>query len=158
MSTNIYIGADHAGYALKQHLLHNLSHKYTFVDLTPDYIEGDDYPDVAEKVGKRVAKEKARAILVCGSAEGMCIAANKIKTIRAIVAFNEGVANLTRKHDDANVLCLSGGQFIDASARKLLKPMPVQTAINIVNTFLSTKFSGEERHVRRVAKIAALEK
>ncbi len=158
MNSNIYIGADHAGFALKQQVLNNLSKKYKFVDLTPDYIEGDDYPDVAEKVAKRVAKEKARAILVCGSAEGMCIAANKIKTIRAIVAFNEAVAQLTRKHDDANILCLSGGQFLDANARKLLKPMPVQTAVNIVDTFLSTAFGGEERHARRIAKIAALEK
>ena len=158
MDSAIYIGADHAGYALKQHLLHNLSHKYNIIDLTPDYIEGDDYPDVAKKVANRVAKEKARAILLCGSAEGMCIAANKIKSIRAIVAFNEEVACLTRQHDDANILCLSGGQFLEPSARKLLKPMPVQTAVNIVNTFLTTKFSGQERHARRIAKIAALEK
>lgn len=154
----IYIGSDHAGYALKQQIVQKLSGKLDFLDLTPKYTEGDDYPDVAEKVAKQVNKEKTKGILICGSAEGMCIAANKMKGIRASVASNDRTAFLARWHDDANILCLAGGQFSDPVARRLLKPMSIQTAAEIIKTFLTTEFSGEERHLRRVKKIAALEK
>ena len=152
----VYIGSDHAGFALTQQLLKSL--RVTVINLTPEYVDGDDYPDVAETVARKVAKEKAMGILVCGSAEGMCIAANKIKGIRAVVGFNEATAFLSRKHNDANVLCLPGGLFSDEAARKLMKPLPVITAAGIIQTWLDTPFSGEERHARRIKKIAALEK
>ncbi len=140
----IYIGADHAGYKLKEQLKKRLRNA---IDITPAYIEGDDYPEVAEKVAKKVAREKsAKGVLVCGSGEGVCIAANKIKGIRAVTCFNEKIAVLSREHNDANVLCLSGWALSGGKAAKIVKK------------WLATPFSGAARHKRRIRKISALER
>ena len=104
-----------------------------------------DYPDVAYQAAKAVSKEEAdRAILVCGTGIGMSIAANKVKGVRAALCFDELNAQISRQHNDANVLCLSGDLLGSSALRK------------IVETWLTTEFSGG-RHQRRVEKISAIE-
>src|SRR3989344_9415461 len=112
----IYIGADHAGFKLKEKLkryFDNWGIKY--VDLGGKGEEGDDYPDYAFKVAERVARDKnSKGILICGTGTGMVIAANKIKGVRAAVAYDNYSAKMAREHNDANVLCLRGRNFSDA--------------------------------------------
>ena len=104
-----------------------------------------DYPDYAEMVARAVASGKAdRGILICATGVGICIAANKVRGIRAAPAWNPDIARLSRRHNDANVLCLSG-RFIEAAA-----------AWEIVQAWLDTPFEGG-RHQRRVDKISQLE-
>jgi ribose 5-phosphate isomerase B len=104
-----------------------------------------DYPDIAQKVGEAVASGNfEQGILICNTGIGMCIAANKIKGIRAALCHNSFTAQRARRHNDANVLCL-GGEDIDT-----------KSALEIVKTFLATDFEGG-RHVQRVNKIRALE-
>jgi ribose 5-phosphate isomerase B len=118
--------------------------------------KNDDYPDFGAKVGRAVSRSpESRGILFCGSAEGICIAANKIKGIRAVPIWNTISAHLSREHNDANVLCLSGG--------KMRKPIPelavsFTKAKSIIKIWLTTSFSNEERHVRRIKKIRAIER
>jgi ribose 5-phosphate isomerase B len=142
----VHIGADHAGFALKEHLKKFLQAKgYTIKDHgAHKLVKTDDYPDYAAKVSKAVQK-KGMGILVCGSAEGICIAANKIRGIRGVAVWNLQNAKLSRQHNDANVLCLSGWQ------------LPKKTAEKIVLTWIKTPFSKEQRHVRRINKIKRLE-
>ncbi len=105
-----------------------------------------DYPDMAYMAAKAVSENKAdRAILVCGTGIGMSIAANKIKGVRAALCFDELNAQISRHHNDANVLCLAGDLIGTTVLRKM------------VETWLTTEFSGG-RHQRRVNKIAAIEK
>ena len=147
MDTKIYIGADHAGFKLKESVKKFLS------SLGVDYRDcgalklnkNDDYPVFAAKVSKNVAKSKSFGILFCGSSQGICIAANKIKGIRAVAVNNVEDARMTRLHNDANVLCLSGWNISNSNAEK------------IIETFLFTMFSGEERHKRRIKQIMRLE-
>ena len=104
-----------------------------------------DYPDIAQKVGGAVASGNFdQGILICSTGIGMCIAANKIKGIRAALCHNSFTAQRARQHNDANVLCLRG-ENIDT-----------ESALEIVKTFLATDFEGG-RHLRRVNKIRALE-
>lgn len=147
MTEKVVIGADHAGFKLKEYLKKFLEKKgYKVIDKgSKKYNKNDDYPDFAAKVGKAV-NNKIKGILVCGSAEGMCIAANKIKGVRAVAVWTLINAKLSRQHNDANVLCLSGWQLSKKKAKK------------IVLTWLTTKFSGETRHLRRINKIKKLEK
>ncbi len=142
----IHLGADHAGFELKEHLKRFLKAKgYKVKDHgAHKYAKTDDYPDYAAKVARAV-KKKDTGILVCGSAEGVCIAANKIKGIRAVAVWNLKNAKLSREHNDANVLCLSGWQLTKKNAEK------------IALTWLKTPFSKETRHIRRIKKIAKLE-
>lgn len=142
----VILGADHAGFALKEHLKKFLQKKgYTVKDFgAHKLIKTDDYPDYAAKVAKAVQKS-GKGILVCGSAEGVCIAANKFKGIRAVAVWSVKNAKLSRQHNDANILCLSGWQ------------LPKKTAEKITLTWLKTPFSGEKRHVRRIQKIKRLE-
>ena len=154
----LYLGADHAGFALKESIKKWLSKKkIPFQDLGNTVLEPkDDYPDFAEKVARAVARAKAPSarhqreetfgILCCGSAQGMAIAANKVKGIRAVVPFSLKEAQLSREQNNANVLCLSGWYFSSAKA------------IALVQKFLHTKFSGAERHKRRLRKIERMEK
>ena len=144
----IYLGSDHAGFELKQEvarLLRVAGEDVTdlgALELDPD----DDYPDYAFAVGQAVAENpEAKGILVCGSAQGVCIAANKVKGIRAVAVTNAEDAARTREHNDANVLCLSGWS---------LSPDDVAP---IVEAFLGTDFTGEERHLRRLGKIVEYE-
>lgn len=144
----IYLGADHAGFALKEKIKKWLTKKkFVVIDLGDKKLNPkDDYPDYAAKVAKAVAKDKTLGILLCGSAQGVCIAANKIKGIRAVAPYNPAEAVLSRKHEDANIICLSGWFFTLMKAKKM------------VDLFLNTPFSGEIRHVRRINKIKKLER
>lgn len=157
---NIYIAADHAGFELKEKLKKVLAKRYNLIDLTPVFLDGDDYPDVAEKVAKKVGVEKnSRGILVCGSSTGVCIAANKIKGVRAVQGFNEAIAQFAREREDANVLCLSGCGVHYAKERKKLRgAMTTPKALKIVDAWLKAKFVGLARDKRRIEKITALEK
>ncbi len=153
----IYIGADHAGFALKQEIKEWLIHEeYEVQDmgaykLNPD----DDYPDFAAAVGHVVAHNpNSLGILLCGSAEGVCIAANKIKGIRAVTPGSIKAAERSRSHDDANVLCLAGGQTRTPMPEVAMSP---EWAKEVLKMWLSTPFSNEERHVRRLEKIKKLE-
>ncbi|MBI4150885.1 RpiB/LacA/LacB family sugar-phosphate isomerase [Candidatus Woesearchaeota archaeon] len=153
----IYIGADHAGFALKEKLKAYLQSKGLHVKdfgawkLNPT----DDYPDYAIPVAELVAKTGEKGILVCGSAEGVCIAANKVKGVRAIAAKDAITAKMSREHNDANVLCLAGGQ-----TKKKMNDLgiPFPKAKQIVDVWLKTAFSNEERHRRRLKKIEAFER
>ncbi len=143
----IYLGADHAGFALKEKIKKWLvKQKIPFQDLGDAKLRpSDDYPDYAAKVAKKVAKNGAFGILLCGSAQGVCIAANKIKGIRAVAPYDPKEAVLSRKHEDANIICLSGWFFTLMKAKKM------------IGLFLNTPFSGEFRHMRRINKIKKLE-
>lgn len=145
----IYIGCDHGGFELKNHLKGFLSkNNYEFEDLgAHKYDKNDDYPDYALKVCEKVKKEKnSKGILICSSGQGMSIAANKIKGIRAVLCCNSKAAKCAAEHINANVLCL-GAKFISK-----------KNAEQAVKTWLETKFSNEKRHTRRINKIMKLEK
>lgn len=143
----VYLGADHAGFEFKEGLKAVLkTRKMKYVDLSPKKIDGDDYPNSAFLVGKRVSKEhNSRGILFCGTGAGMCIAANKVKGIRAVEAYDKYTARMSREHNDANVLCLGARESSFEKAKK------------IALIWLKTGFSGEERHKRRIEKIARYE-
>ena len=144
----IVIAADHAGYAYKTILFDFLSKQgYDVMDLGIDNNEeADDYPDRAADISKAIIAEKAeRGILICGSAVGVSIAANKFAGIRAGVCHDTYSAHQSVEHDDVNVLCI-GERVIG-----------IELAKDISISFLKAKFSGEPRHVRRLDKIKALE-
>jgi ribose 5-phosphate isomerase B len=142
----VAIGCDHRGFALKQVIISFLqTHGYEYRDLGCRSTDPVDYPDIAQKVGEAVASgDFDQGILVCATGIGMCIAANKIKGVRAALCHNVFAAQRARQHNDANILCL-GGQDVDSAS-----------ALEIVTTFLTTDFEGG-RHTRRVDKIKALE-
>jgi ribose 5-phosphate isomerase B len=142
----IALGADHAGFDLKNHLRDSLRAAGHHVDDAGTHSpESADYPDYAGAVARAVASGSAdRGILVCGSGVGMSIAANKVRGVRAALAYSREAAVLTRAHNDANVLTL-GARFLD-----------VATALELVEVFLATPFDGG-RHQRRIEKIAGLE-
>ena len=143
----IAIAADHAGYDLKERLAKvaaGAGHSVT--DLGTHSTDPVDYPDYAAAVAKAVVTGRVeRGIVVCGSGAGAAIAANKVKGIRAAVAHDTYTAHQCVEHDDANVLAL-GSRVIGENL-----------ADELVLAFLDARFSGAERHVRRLAKIAALE-
>jgi ribose 5-phosphate isomerase B len=142
----IAIGADHAGFALKNQLREMLRGAgYEVLDLGTNSPESADYPDYADSVARQVAAGLAdRGVLVCASGVGMSIAANKIHGIRAALGYSAEEVRLTRAHNDANVLAI-GARFSDAAA-----------ASEMVHAFLDTPFEAG-RHSRRVEKIAKLE-
>lgn len=138
----IAIGADHAGFPLKEDLKNFLAKEgHEIIDFGTDSEERTDYPDYAQKVAHAVADKKAeRGVLVCGSGIGMCMSANRIKGVRAAVLRIEEDAKLSREHNDANVACLGGRISDPAKARSLLE------------IFLKTSFEGG-RHLQRIQKI-----
>ena len=142
----IAIGSDHRGYGVKGkliELLKRLNHEPP--DLGAHSPESVDYPDFAAAVGHEVADGRAdRGILICGSGIGMCIAANKIPGVRAAPCHDDLTAEMSRRHNDLNVLCLSA----DMLGEKLIDRM--------VEIWLNTPFEGG-RHARRVEKISQLE-
>jgi len=142
----IAIGCDHRGLTLKQAIIRSLSAEgHQFDDAGTNDTASVDYPDIAVKVGRAVASGVAvYGILICGTGIGMCIAANKMKGIRAINCGDAFCAERGRAHNNANVLCL-GGEILDDTA-----------ALEIVKTFLSTEFLGG-RHQRRVEKLDRIE-
>ena len=138
----ICISSDHAGFETKEFIKELLiKSKISTIDLGPLSNRSVDYPDYAKKVSNRVSKKKSDiGILVCGSGTGMAISANKTKGIRAAVGYNIKSTQLSRQHNNANILCL-GASLIK---RKDIK--------KIVSIFLKTKFEGG-RHKRRIKKI-----
>ena len=138
----ICISSDHAGYEIKEFIKeHLIKSKISIIDLGPFLKKSVDYPDYAKKVSNRVSKRKSDiGILVCGSGTGMAISANKIKGIRAAVGYNIKSTQLSRQHNNANVLCLGS---------RLTKRKDIKKIIKI---FLNTKFEGG-RHKRRIKKI-----
>ena len=142
----IYIGTDHRGVELEKKLVEYLVDKdYEVIQTKLAHSDTDDYVDFAKEVAENVVKDKESfGILICRTGIGMSIASNKIKGIRAARCLTDEDAYLTRFDNNANVLCLS----YDIEFKKL---------IDIINVFMNTKESSEERHVRRVNKIIKLE-
>ncbi len=144
----IALAADHAGYALKQHLLgvvRALGHEVT--DLGTDSEAPVDYPDFAEKLGLAVREGRVdRGVLLCGSGVGASVAANKIPGVRAAVCHDGYSAHQGVEHDDMNVLVLGARVIGQALADDLVK------------TFLAARYTHEERHERRLGKVKALER
>lgn len=152
----IYLGGDHAGFELKEAIKQYLKGEgYEIKDFgAHSFDKDDDYPDFGYSVARAVADSdgKSKGILFCGSAEGICIAANKVKGVRAVAVWTPTNAKMSREHNDANVLCLSGG--------KTLSPIPglsTDEAKKIIDGWLKTPFSSEERHKRRIEKIGKIE-
>jgi ribose 5-phosphate isomerase B len=143
----IFIGADHAGYELKEKIKsYLLNEGVSLEDVGAlGFDSGDDYPDYAAMVAKKVIKNNGLGILVCNSGVGMCITANKIKGIRAVNASNEDIAEKSKLHNNTNILCL-GQAFINEDLAK-----------KIVRKWLDADFIKEERHQRRIDKIAMYE-
>ena len=143
----VVIAADHAGYALKEKVaadIRGLGHEV--IDLGTNSEKPVDYPDFAKALADAlVAGRGDRGVLICGSGVGASIAANKIPGIRAAICHDSYSAHQGVEHDDMNVLALGGRIIGDELAREL------------VQVFLAAKFSGEERHLRRVDKIKAIE-
>jgi ribose 5-phosphate isomerase B len=143
LSERIYVGADHAGFALKQALVAELRRLgYEPVDVGPATLDpADDYPDFARPVAAAVSDgDVRRGVLTCGTGLGMAAAANRYPRVRAAVAWNPEVAELARRHNDANVLVLPARFISDAQGTEILR------------RFLDTAFEGG-RHQRRVEKI-----
>lgn len=144
----IAIAGDHAGFPLKQLLIAELKKDgVEMIDLGAHDETPSDYPDFARSLGQAVVSGQAeRGILVCGSGVGACIAANKIKGIRAGLAHDTYSGHQGVEHDDMNVLCM-GSRVIGSAA-----------ALEIARVFLAARFTNEERHVRRVKKVLEMEK
>ncbi len=140
------IGSDHRGLAVKNRVAELLKQAgHTYEDFGVYTEERADYPQIAKKVGQAVASGKfERGILVCGTGIGMCIVANKVKGIRAAMAFNTFSASRARQHNDANILCLGGEN--DQSQ------LP-----EMINAFLTCEFEGG-RHQQRLDMIREMEK
>ena len=140
-TVTIAIGADHAGYPLKQALLETVLKGYDVIDLGTDSTAPVDYPDIARRVATVVAAGKAdKGILICGTGIGMSIAAGKVRGIRAARCTEPFSAELSRRHNDANILCLGA------------RITGVELASRTVEVWLNTPFEGG-RHARRVGKI-----
>lgn len=139
----IAIGCDHGGYELKKEIIRHLEdRKLEYKDFGCNSTEPVDYPEYAKAVaGVVVSGEAEKGILICGTGIGISIAANRVKGIRAAVCTDCFTAEATRLHNDANILAM-GGRVVGPGL-----------AIKIVDTFLDTEFSNEERHIQRVSKI-----
>ena len=144
----IAVGADHGGFPLNERVIAELrqaGHELTDFG-THDGSIPDDYPDYALKVGEAVQSGAADiGILICGSGVGAAVAANKLRNVRAAICGDTYSAHQCREHDDCNVLCLGA------------RVVGVELALEIVRAFVAARFTGEERHVRRLAKVKAME-
>ena len=144
----IAIGADHGGVPLNQRVIEELRDQgHEVLDFgTHDGSVPDDYPDYAKRVGEAVQIGKAEiGILICGSGVGASVAANKLRGVRAALCGDTYSGHQSREHDDCNVLCL-GARVVGE-----------ELALDIVRAFIAAKFTGEERHKRRLKKIEAME-
>lgn len=142
----IALGTDHRGFEVREHvaaLVRQMGHEV--LDLGTFSPEGVDYPDIALAVGEKVRSgEVDRGILICGTGLGMCIAANKVRGVRATPCHNDLAAEMSRRHNDSNVLCLSA----DLLGERLIE--------RIIEIWLNTPFDGGP-HAARVEKIVQLE-
>ena len=147
-AVRLFIGSDHAGFKLKEQIKEYLiGLKIRYEDLGNQQFDPcDDYPDYARKVAQKVAKTKGKGILICDSGVGVCIAANKIKGIRAANVYNPKMAIKSREHNDTNILCLGQSYISFNQAKKIIK------------VWLQTRFSRALRHRRRINKIKQIEK
>ena len=148
MGTRIAIAADHAGFPLNERVIAELrTAGHEIIDFgTHDGSQADDYPDYARQVGQAIQQGAAEiGILICGSGVGAAVAANKLRGIRAALCCDTYSAHQSREHDDCNVLCL-GARVVGE-----------ELAWELVRTFVAARFSGEERHRRRLRKIAEME-
>jgi RpiB/LacA/LacB family sugar-phosphate isomerase len=143
----VAIGADHAGFQLKEDLAKLLADQgYAMLDMGTHSEAPVDYPDYAGAVGRAVREGRAdRGVLVCGSGAGAAIAANKIKGVRAALAHDTYTAHQAVEHDDANVIALGSRVIGEALAEE------------VTTAFLLARFTGEDRHVRRLNKVKAIE-
>ena len=145
----LYIASDHGGFTLKEQLkAWLLAEAGRISDLGPEtLVPGDDYPDYAKKVAAKVSKNPDTdfGILICRSGQGVCIAANKFKGVRAGLVWNIKEAKASRNDDHTNILCLPSDYITFKQAQAIVK------------TWLETPWSKDPRHVRRVKKIAKLE-
>jgi len=144
----IALGADHGGFPLKKYIVDAIeSSGNRVLDLGTFDETPVDYPDYAKSVAEALVGEQAqRGVLLCGSGVGACVAANKIAGIRACLCHDTYSAHQGVEHDEMNILCL-GARVIGPAL-----------AVELVESFLRARFSGEARHRRRLGKIAALEK
>jgi ribose 5-phosphate isomerase B len=139
---------DHGGFPLKEFILEEIRKEgHEPVDVGAFQLDpADDYPDFARAVGKAILDGRAeRGVLVCGSGVGACVAANKMKGIRASVCHDHYSAHQGVEHDNMNVLCLGA---------RIIGP---ELAVDLIRAFLAATFSGEERHARRLGKVNAIE-
>jgi len=145
----VYLGSDHAGFELKTHLANYLTTRgYDLVDVGPrSYQPDDDYPAYCIATGLRVVADAGSlGVVIGGSGNGEQIAANKVSGVRAALAWNLETAQLAREHNDANVVAIGARQH------------PLDEATALVERFLSTPFSGNDRHARRIAQLAEYER
>ncbi|MER7588855.1 ribose-5-phosphate isomerase [Micromonospora sp. NPDC127501] len=145
----VYLGSDHAGFELKVHLANHLAMQgYDVVDVGPrSYDPDDDYPTFCLHTGDQVvADETGLGVVIGGSGNGEQIAANKVAGVRAALAWSVETAQLARQHNDANVVAIGARQHT------------LDEATGIVEAFLNTPFSGNERHARRIAQVAEYER
>lgn len=142
----IAVGTDHRGYGIRRLLIESLQRLgHEVLDLGSDSPDPVDYPDIAARVAGMVSNGQVdRGVLVCGTGLGMCIAANKFPGVRAAPCYDELSAEISRRHNDLNVLCLSG----DLMSERLVE--------RVIETWLNTPFEGG-RHARRLEKIRKLE-
>lgn len=145
----LFIASDHGGYALKKRLVRYVQNELEreIEDLGPhEYVETDDYPDFVMPLTQKVLETQGRGIIICRNGIGVCIASNKIPGIRAGIGYNIAAAESMMKDDNTNVLALAADHVSEEFAMAILKK------------WLENNFSGEERHVRRLAKVQELEK
>ncbi len=144
----IYLGSDHAGFDLKEVVKASLiTGGYEVQDLGAlELDEKDDYPSYADAVAKKVATDaESVGMLFCGNAEGVCIVANKTDGVRAAIGYAEEAVKTARTDDDANIICFAG------------RLQTVEQVIQLAHLFVSTTFSNQERHLRRLAEIKKIE-
>jgi ribose 5-phosphate isomerase B len=139
---NIILGSDHSGVKYRKAIVEHLKKiGYETKDMGEFSEEASDYPDIVKKVCGEVLKENAMGILVCATGIGVSIAANRFKGIRAAHVTNSYDARMSREHNDANVLCLGE------------RTLGLEAALDLVDVWLKSDFTKEERHVRRIGKI-----
>ncbi|MFA5750158.1 MAG: RpiB/LacA/LacB family sugar-phosphate isomerase [Candidatus Shapirobacteria bacterium] len=143
----VYLGADHRGYHLKEEIKEELRDLgWAVTDLgNKKYDIEDDYTDIAIELAEKVVQDKSLGILICGSGVGVCIAANKVRGIRAATCLNKQQSRKAKEDDDVNILCLSA-DWVDKRLN-----------LKIVKEFLEAVFSSEERHIERILKIKKYE-
>ncbi|NES16035.1 MULTISPECIES: ribose-5-phosphate isomerase [Micromonospora] len=144
----VYLGSDHAGFELKVHLANHLATQgYEVVDVGPHaYDPDDDYPAFCLHTGDRVVNDPGSlGVVIGGSGNGEQIAANKIAGVRAALAWNIDTAQLAREHNDANIIAVGARQHT------------LDEATALVEAFLTTPFSGNPRHARRITQVAEYE-
>lgn len=137
----IVLASDHAGFLAKKALIAYISKHHEVIDMGCHSEESCDYPDLAKSACQEILRRQCLGVLICGSGVGISIAANKHKGIRCALVHNSLEARLTRLHNNANVLAM-GGRIL---GEELMK--------DILDAFLSTEFSNEERHLRRINKL-----